>query len=109
VISSLPAQYVVVVAFADISPAVRTELRAYANDWSAVTSGVPRLLLLWDPSAQGLSWQIGGELPTSAHCQKLYLDLEQSGHVFAREEGILAADAAKELARTYADFLSFIF
>ncbi len=102
---ALTPNHVALLLFGHIPGPVRTQLRAYTADWSPMVHGTPRLLCLWDPERWGFEWQIAGESPVPRKGQKLYSDLEHQGHANLAEEDDTVHTFAKELARTYRDFL----
>ena len=103
---SLTPNVVPAILFAHIPLHIRADLRAYEDsEWSSLTHGSPRLLCIWTQDRQTLTWQIGGEVPVPRAGQKLYTELERTGHAELANESNDTIALAKDLARTYPDFL----
>jgi hypothetical protein len=98
----LPPNYVAALLFVDVPLDVRAQLRAYTeSDWSPITHGTPRLLLVWDREAACFRWQFAGEFPLPKGGQKLYSDLEMLGRAELAEEIPALHALARDLATAY--------
>jgi hypothetical protein len=103
---AIPPNHLAVLLFGHIPRKVRALLRADANpEWSPKTHGTPRLLCLWDQEGHRLEWQIAGEVPLPRAGQRVYADLELSGHAELKTESAEVQALARELANSYPEFI----
>ena len=99
----LPAHNVGLLAFAHVPDHVLPELRSDSGDWVSAIHGLPRLLCIWNPDARCFVWKLAGHIPSAG--QKLCLDLERIGQAHLAEEGAEIQELARDLAKTYQNFL----